>query len=48
VSEVRGHGRHNIEWNGIGASGQSVGSGVYFARLEAGSNVATSKLVLLK
>jgi hypothetical protein len=41
-------GTHNVRWDGTGASGERVGSGVYFCRLEAGGDVVTRKLVLLK
>lgn len=35
-------------WDGLDASGRSVGSGRYLARLEAGGRVATTGLVLLR
>jgi hypothetical protein len=35
-------------WNGRDEMGRAVGSGVYFAQLEAGLRVATQKMVLLK
>jgi hypothetical protein len=38
----------SVGWNGTGDSGESVASGVYFARLETRHNVLTRKMVLLK
>lgn len=41
-------GAHSVRWNGTDARGNGVASGVYFCRLEAGGDVFTRKLVLLK
>jgi len=41
-------GRHAAAWDGRDGAGRSVGSGVYFCRLEAGGEVRLSKLVLLR
>lgn len=41
-------GHHVLLWRGTDDRGQSVGSGVYFCRLETGSTVLTRRLVLLK
>jgi len=41
-------GRHWTEWDGRDDAGHELGSGVYFARLEAGAEKATNKLVLLR
>jgi hypothetical protein len=41
-------GRHAVVWQGRDASGQVVGSGVYFCRLAAGGRVVTEKIVFLK
>lgn len=41
-------GSHFIEWDGRDASGNQVSSGVYLYRLEAGVQVLTRKMVLLK
>jgi C1A family cysteine protease len=41
-------GIHTKAWNGVDARGRSVGSGVYFLRLEAGDRTATQKMVLVK
>jgi hypothetical protein len=41
-------GAHAVAWNGRDRNGQSVGAGVYFARLEAGSLTTTGKLVVVR
>jgi hypothetical protein len=41
-------GHHEIRWNGRDASGRSVASGVYFTRLEVGSEVRSLKMTLAK
>lgn len=41
-------GRFTCTWDGRDTTGRPAGSGVYFARMEAGDFVGTSKLVLLK
>lgn len=48
---VDGHrtpGRHSVQWDGQDDRGVSLGSGVYFYRLEAGDFVQTRKLVILE
>jgi hypothetical protein len=44
----RAAGAYHVEWNGRGANGSVVGSGVYFARIEHSGAARTKKLVLLK
>jgi hypothetical protein len=48
VDETRDAGRYAAEWNGRSASGDPVGSGVYFYRLNVGKESLTRKMVLLK
>ncbi len=39
---------HTAVWNGMDDAGQRASSGVYFYRLEAGTYMATRKLIMLK
>jgi hypothetical protein len=48
LSEVRSHGTHSVEWNGVDNHGNAVSSGVYFYRLTAGKFTQSKKMVLLK
>jgi len=48
VNDQRGAGRHEIVWNGQNVAGQSVASGVYLYRFEAGDVVQTKRMMLLK
>ena len=41
-------GDHALAWDGTDEAGRRLGSGVYFARLEAGGETRTSKLVMVK
>lgn len=41
-------GSHTITWNGRDEQGRSVGSGIYFYRLETGNLKSTNKMLLLK
>jgi flagellar hook assembly protein FlgD len=48
VDRVLGAGLEEFTWNGKGARGESMSSGVYFYRLEVGKRVLTRKMVLIK
>ncbi len=41
-------GLHKVVWNGTNSAKKSVGSGIYFYKLEAGNNIKMQKLLLLK
>ncbi len=41
-------GVHRVEWHGDNTDGDKVSSGVYFYRLEAGDQVASKTMILLK
>jgi hypothetical protein len=41
-------GAHQVEWNGKDAAGRDVASGVYFYRIDVGSESETRRMVLLK
>ncbi|HBC46920.1 MAG TPA: hypothetical protein DEO84_01830 [candidate division Zixibacteria bacterium] len=41
-------GRHTIEWDGKSESGNTVSSGIYFARLKAGDKSGLIRMTLLK
>ncbi|MBN1183361.1 MAG: right-handed parallel beta-helix repeat-containing protein [Bacteroidales bacterium] len=43
-----GIGNHNIVWNAIDGSGNSLSTGVYFIKFVAGKNVATQKVIFMK
>lgn len=48
VDEIRPAGRHQVVWDGIDDSGQSVSSGTYLLRLRASDIEDTRKITLLK
>jgi len=41
-------GTHSISWDGTNLKGESVGSGIYFYRMEAGSFTQQKKMVLMR
>ncbi len=41
-------GNYKVQWNGVDHSGDQVSTGVYFARLAAGSFSQTIKMVYLR
>ena len=41
-------GHHLVSWNGLDESGNRVGSGVFYLRLESGSRRAQEKLIVLQ
>ncbi|HKW13476.1 MAG TPA: FlgD immunoglobulin-like domain containing protein, partial [Candidatus Krumholzibacteria bacterium] len=41
-------GAHTVAWDGTDTRGGRVASGVYYYRLDAGSDTATKQMVLLK
>ncbi|MGD8395605.1 MAG: FG-GAP-like repeat-containing protein, partial [Candidatus Eiseniibacteriota bacterium] len=48
VDEVQEAGRHTVAWDGRREHGDTVSSGVYFARLEAGEQTLSHKLVVAR
>ena len=60
IHDVRGHkvaellrqnlaaGHHQLTWNGRDATGRSVASGLYFARLQAGGVQELMKMMLVR
>ncbi|MGH1363165.1 MAG: FG-GAP-like repeat-containing protein [Calditrichia bacterium] len=41
-------GQHKLFWNGRNDAGESVASGVYYYHLQAGKNVRSAKMILMK
>lgn len=48
VAESQPAGAHSVIWNGRDDAGRAVGAGIYLCRLQAGSQVRTQRMVLLK
>jgi hypothetical protein len=47
-AKAKGRGTHTEWWNGTDDRGRRVASGTYFYRLEAGGEILSRKMVLLK
>ena len=45
---VLGAGPHVLDWDGRDASGRAAGAGLYFARVRAGGESATARLMRLR
>ncbi len=48
VNDFKEAGVYTVKWNGTDASGQSVSSGIYILRVEAGTQVKIRRMTLLK
>ena len=48
VDEAMPAGAHSVVWDGTNRGGEQLASGVYFARLEVGNDMAVRKMTLLK
>ena len=48
VSDTKAKGTHSIDWDGLDSGNHRVSSGVYFYKLEAGSQSSVKKMILLK
>ena len=48
VDEIQSAGYRSVIWGGRNSTGESVASGLYFYRLEAGNIVLTEKMLLLR
>ena len=48
VYERKGPGTYTVKWKGVDESGNQIGTGIYFARLAAGSFSQIRKIVLQK
>ena len=45
---LKDEGSHQVRWNGVDRSGQAVGAGVYFARLDSDFGTRLTKMTLVK
>ncbi|MDY6915024.1 MAG: T9SS type A sorting domain-containing protein [Candidatus Cloacimonadota bacterium] len=48
VNSTKDAGEHSVVWNGRDESGNSVSSGVYFYKMQAGKYTSTKKMILMK
>jgi len=47
VNETQNYGLQTTDWNATNSQGQRVPSGIYFYRLQSGSQIKTGKLILM-
>ena len=45
---LKDEGSHQVRWNGVDRSGQAVGAGVYFARVDSDFGTRLTKMTLVK
>ena len=48
TNEYYSSGTHSVQWNGTDSIGRSVGSGIYFYRLQSENHDAVKKMILMK
>ncbi len=48
VDEVQSAGHYEVEWEGLDGRGKELATGIYLSRLEAGGEVRSRKLALVK
>jgi len=48
ADQEREAGEHDVRWDGSDDAGRETAAGIYFVKIEAGGNLAVSKVVLLK
>lgn len=48
INEYKEPGEHTVQWTCLDGSSKTLPSGIYFARLQSGNTIKTSKLVYLK
>jgi flagellar hook assembly protein FlgD len=46
IDQTQAAGYHEVVWNGLDAAGNSVSSGIYLYRLQAGSYSRVNKMIL--
>ena len=48
VDEEKAAGKYTVDWNGTSQTGESIATGIYLYRLQAGEREVTRKMLLLK
>jgi len=48
INDERNPGYHSVEWDGKDEAGNTVASGIYLYKMEAGKFTATNKMILMK